>query len=73
MRQAVGAFRSVATLASILSYAGRDIRVWQNGAWTDVPGWGMAEFAPGEQRGNHDSAAPYGHRARQQPARIRSS
>lgn len=31
--------RGVATLASVLSYCGQDIRVWSQGQWTTVQGW----------------------------------
>jgi NAD(P)-dependent dehydrogenase (short-subunit alcohol dehydrogenase family) len=34
----------VSTFASILSYAGADIRVWRNSHWVQAPGWGEAEF-----------------------------
>jgi hypothetical protein len=32
--------RGVATIAAVLSYLGRTIRVWQDGRWVDRPGWG---------------------------------
>jgi saccharopine dehydrogenase-like NADP-dependent oxidoreductase len=34
----------VSTLASILSYTGGNVRIWQDGQWTTARGWGMAEF-----------------------------
>lgn len=33
--------RGRAVVASILSYAGRPIRVWRVGRWTEAPGWGL--------------------------------
>jgi hypothetical protein len=41
--------RGASTIAAVLSYLGRKIRTWQDGAWTDRPGWGDAlrcEFPP---------------------------
>lgn len=32
------------TIATILSYVGVPIRVWQNGRWQTTPGWGAGEF-----------------------------
>jgi saccharopine dehydrogenase-like NADP-dependent oxidoreductase len=34
----------VSTIASILSYVGRPVRVWQHHQWRDIPGWGLGEF-----------------------------
>jgi hypothetical protein len=34
----------VSTIASILAYVGAPVRVWQDGRWTEEPGWGMGEF-----------------------------
>lgn len=44
----------VSTIASILSYAGRSVRVWQDRHWQTVPGWGAGEFL--------DFPAPVGRR-----------
>ncbi len=41
--------RGEATIAAVLSYLGRTIRVWQDGKWADRPGWGdvrRLEFPP---------------------------
>jgi hypothetical protein len=41
--------RGASTIAAILNYVGRPIRVWQDGRWTDRPGWGdvrQLEFPP---------------------------
>jgi hypothetical protein len=41
--------RGAATIAAVLSYLGRKIRVWQDGRWIERPGWGDArrlEFPP---------------------------
>jgi short subunit dehydrogenase-like uncharacterized protein len=41
--------RGAATIAAVLSYLGRMIRVWQDGRWVQRPGWGDAkrlEFPP---------------------------
>jgi len=35
--------RGAATIAAVLSYLGRTIRVWQDGRWVDRPGWGDAQ------------------------------
>jgi Saccharopine dehydrogenase NADP binding domain len=32
--------RGAATIAAVLSYLGRKIRIWQNGQWVERPGWG---------------------------------
>jgi hypothetical protein len=32
--------RGASTIAAVLSYLGRRIRVWQNGRWVERPGWG---------------------------------
>ena len=32
--------RGAATIAAVLSYLGRKIRVWRGGRWVDRPGWG---------------------------------
>src|SRR5207247_2609299 len=32
--------RGVSTIAAVLSYLGRKIRVWQDGQWVERPGWG---------------------------------
>src|SRR5262249_13491711 len=34
----------VSTIASILAYVGRPVRVWQNRQWQQIPGWGLGEF-----------------------------
>jgi hypothetical protein len=34
--------RGASTVAAVLSYLGRRIRVWQDGRWVDRPGWGDA-------------------------------
>ncbi len=34
--------RGAATVAAVLSYLGRPIRVWQHGVWVNRPGWGDA-------------------------------
>ena len=36
---AQGAPRGEATLAGVLAYCGEPVRVWQDGQWTDQPGW----------------------------------
>jgi saccharopine dehydrogenase-like NADP-dependent oxidoreductase len=36
---AQGAPRGEATLAGVLAYCGAPIRVWQDGRWTEQPGW----------------------------------
>jgi saccharopine dehydrogenase-like NADP-dependent oxidoreductase len=33
--------RGLAVIKSILSYAGKPIRVWENGSWRHRPGWGL--------------------------------
>jgi hypothetical protein len=41
--------RGASTIAAVLSYLGRTIRVWQDGQWVDRPGWGDVrrfEFPP---------------------------
>ena len=35
--------RGLAVVQAILSYVGHRVRVWRDGAWTDVPGWGMTQ------------------------------
>jgi hypothetical protein len=35
--------RGAATIAAVLSYLGRTIRVWKNGRWVERPGWGDVE------------------------------
>ncbi|MFI5457211.1 MAG: saccharopine dehydrogenase NADP-binding domain-containing protein [Isosphaerales bacterium] len=35
--------RGAATIAAVLSYLGRTIRVWRDGRWVERPGWGDAE------------------------------
>jgi hypothetical protein len=35
--------RGAATIAAVLSYLGRRIRVWRDGQWVERPGWGDAE------------------------------
>lgn len=47
----------VSTIASILSYAGRPVRVWQDRRWQTIPGWGAGEFL--------DFPAPVGRRRAQ--------
>ncbi|WP_246154094.1 SDR family oxidoreductase [Methylobacterium oryzihabitans] len=41
--------RGLAVMRSILSYAGRPVRVWRAGAWETRPGWGLTtrEAIPG--------------------------
>jgi NAD(P)-dependent dehydrogenase (short-subunit alcohol dehydrogenase family) len=34
----------VSTIASILAYVGRPMRVWENGQWQEAFGWGLGEF-----------------------------
>ncbi|HET6880770.1 MAG TPA: saccharopine dehydrogenase NADP-binding domain-containing protein [Pirellulales bacterium] len=34
--------RGVSTVAAVLSYVGREIRVWRDGRWVSRPGWGDA-------------------------------
>ena len=34
--------RGAATIAAVLSYLGRTIRIWQDGRWVERPGWGDA-------------------------------
>lgn len=34
----------VSTIASILAYVGRPVRVWQQGQWQEITGWGLGEF-----------------------------
>jgi NAD(P)-dependent dehydrogenase (short-subunit alcohol dehydrogenase family) len=34
----------VSTIASILAYVGLPVRVWQDGRWREITGWGMGEF-----------------------------
>jgi saccharopine dehydrogenase-like NADP-dependent oxidoreductase len=34
--------RGAATIAAVLSYLGRTIRVWRDGQWVERPGWGDA-------------------------------
>src|SRR5262249_27869842 len=34
----------VSTIASILAYVGRPVRVWQDGRWQERTGWGLGEF-----------------------------
>ena len=36
--------RGESTIAAVLSYVGRPIRVWQNREWNDRPGWGDAQL-----------------------------
>jgi hypothetical protein len=41
--------RGASTIAAVLSYLGRSIRVWQEGHWVERPGWGdvrRLEFPP---------------------------
>jgi Saccharopine dehydrogenase NADP binding domain len=35
--------RGASTIAAVLSYLGRSIRVWRDGQWVDRPGWGDCE------------------------------
>jgi hypothetical protein len=35
--------RGAATIAAVLSYLGRTIRVWSDGRWIDRPGWGDSQ------------------------------
>jgi NAD(P)-dependent dehydrogenase (short-subunit alcohol dehydrogenase family) len=35
--------RGASTIAAVLSYLGRTIRVWRDGRWVDRPGWGDSE------------------------------
>jgi saccharopine dehydrogenase-like NADP-dependent oxidoreductase len=54
--------RGPSTIAAILSYVGRPIRVWKNGHWELVTGWGQAERvrfpAPINWRVVYDCDAP---------------
>ena len=34
----------VSTIASILAYVGRPVRVWQDRRWQELAGWGLGEF-----------------------------
>lgn len=34
----------VSTIASILAYVGAPVRVWQDGQWQSITGWGLGEF-----------------------------
>ena len=38
--------RGLAVVQAILSYVGHPVRVWRDGAWTRVPGWGMLHRWP---------------------------
>ncbi len=38
--------RGAATIAAVLSYLGRKIRIWQDGQWIERPGWGDAMRLP---------------------------
>lgn len=35
--------RGASTIAAVLSYLGREIRTWQDGSWSERPGWGDVE------------------------------
>ncbi|MGH7140161.1 MAG: saccharopine dehydrogenase family protein, partial [Pirellulales bacterium] len=35
--------RGASTVGAVLSYVGRDIRVWRDGRWANRPGWGDAQ------------------------------
>jgi NAD(P)-dependent dehydrogenase (short-subunit alcohol dehydrogenase family) len=34
----------LSTIASILAYVGKPVRVWQERQWREIPGWGLGEF-----------------------------
>jgi saccharopine dehydrogenase-like NADP-dependent oxidoreductase len=34
----------ISTIASILTYVGRPVRVWKDGQWCEMTGWGAGEF-----------------------------
>src|SRR5260370_8618987 len=55
--------RGAATIAAVLSYLGRTIRVWQDGRWVERPGWGdpkpLAFPAPVGRRRVHNCATPH--------------
>lgn len=36
--------RGLSVVRSILSYAGQPVRVFRQGGWTEVPGWGMTQW-----------------------------
>jgi hypothetical protein len=54
--------RGASTIASILTYLGRPLAVWQDGRWTSSPGWGNARWlrlpAPVGWRRVHNCEAP---------------
>lgn len=37
--------RGLSVMRAILSYAGRPVRLWRDGAWQEHPGWGLTERA----------------------------
>jgi Saccharopine dehydrogenase NADP binding domain len=54
--------RGAATIAAVLGYLGRKIRVWQEGQWVDRPGWGDVQRlqfpAPVGRRRVHNCDVP---------------
>jgi hypothetical protein len=54
--------RGAATIAAILSYLGRPLKVWQEGRWVLRPGWGDAHWlhfpAPVGRRRVHNCDVP---------------
>jgi hypothetical protein len=54
--------RGASTIGAVLSYLGRPIRVWQDGSWTNRPGWGDAKRlgfpAPVGRRRVHNCDVP---------------
>jgi hypothetical protein len=54
--------RGAATIAAVLSYLGRNIRVWRDGRWVERPGWGDVERlqfpAPVGRRRVHNCDVP---------------
>ena len=54
--------RGAATIAAVLSYLGRKIRVWRDGRWVERPGWGDVERlqfpAPVGRRRVHNCEVP---------------
>jgi short subunit dehydrogenase-like uncharacterized protein len=54
--------RGAATIAAVLSYLGRTIRVWQDGRWVERPGWGDVKRlvfpAPVGRRRVHNCEVP---------------
>ena len=54
--------RGAATIAAVLSYLGRTIRIWKDGRWVERPGWGDAQRlqlpAPVGRRRVHNCEVP---------------